>query len=343
MSEHQSGHSDAPAPVPSDTGGGQEGATASDAVLSHIPLDHEPSEHDIDKMIEEQDPEFAAKMNDLAKQKLDIADDQENLSEALKEETSRWETAGGLRKKLYKYLHFLPRLSLGLRRFRHWAMVKVTRLLISAKNWFHDVGILIWKSSLTTGKASGKAIQAGLSKFGKTIKGMGWRRQLALLATLVFVGAILYGVKWTFSGRLLPGEKALFIANFAEEGAEVFEFDSSEKQELFYDNIRSTPNLLHLPKMVVNLRPGGDSGSNPMLAVDFFAEGQSPEPILEIKEREGFFRDLMQRKMEEYSFDTLDSPTGKQALAQDLLADLNRNLRQGRLRALRIKTIVLKP
>lgn len=310
-----------------------------------LPEDHEPDEAELDRFIDEQDPEFAARMKDLAADRnLKAAEvPEEDVAAELRHEIASWEHGKPVWKFLYRNLRFLPRLTLAFRKFRACLAVRVVAFAIASRNRAHDLGLELWRGTRRTAGRAASAVKEGVTGTLKGFGAMSLRRKLLLAATLAVIGAALYGVYFAFSGRLLPGQKELFIANFADEGAPVFDYDPAEKQELFYDNVRSAPNLLLITKMVVNIRPSASSGENPMLAVEFFAEGMSPEPILELKAREAFFRDRMQRRIEEYSFDVLDTPPGKQALAADLLKDLNRNLSQGQLRGLRIKTIVLKP
>lgn len=310
-----------------------------------LPEDREPDEAELDRFISEQDPEFAERMQSLSADKNLKAEDivVDNATQELHDETQRWENSKGLWKLIYKVFRFTPKLSLALKKTYANLAVKIVAFSIASRNNLHDWGLSFWKGSrkaVTTG-ALGlvESIGSNFKKFGK----LRLKIKFLLFGTIIFVAAAIYGVKFALSGRLLPGEQELFIANFADEGAEVFEYDTTDRQELFYDNVRSAPNLLLLTKMVVNIKPSSNSGENPMLAVEFFAEGMSPEPILEIKAREAFYRDRLQRKMEEYTFDVLDTPPGKQAMMADLLKDLNSNLSQGQLRGLRIKTIVLKP
>lgn len=313
--------------------------------IEALPEDHEPDEAEIDQFLSEQDPEFAARMKEIAADKNLVAADvpEEDVAEELRLEIEKWENGKKIWKFLYRNLRFLPRFSLAIRKARVRVAQKSVSLAIAVRNRAHDLALLLGRGARRV--AVGTAVGAKDSVLGglRSFAGFSLKRKLLFVATLAVLGAAFYGIYYAFSGHLLPGQSELFIANFADEGAEVFEYDPSEKQELFYDNVRSAPNLLLLTKMVVNIRRSENSGENPMLAVEFFAEGMSPESILEIKAREAFFRDRMQRRIEEYSFDVLDTPPGKQALTADLLQDLNRNLSQGQLKGLRIKTIVLKP
>lgn len=310
-----------------------------------LPTDHEPDEAELDLFLSEQDPEFAARMKELSADKSlkveEIVDG--DIAEELRAEMALWENGKPWKKFLYRNLRFLPKVSLLTKKFKAKAAVKIIAWAIASRNVAHDLGLSLWKNTRKGSVAAVIGLKDVLLGRINSFTGLSTKRKLLLFLTIALVAGTIYGLRYTFSGRLLPGESDLFIANFAEQGGEVFEYDTVEKQELFYDNVRSAPNLLLITKMVVNIRASSNSGENPMLAVEFFAEGMSPESILEFKSREAFFRDRMQRKIEEYTFDVLETPPGKQAMTADLLKDLNRNLSQGQLRGLRLKTIVLKP
>lgn len=310
-----------------------------------LPEDHEPDEQELDRFLAEQDPAFAAQMKDLSQDKNlkveEIVID--DATQELFEETQNWQNSTGLKKISYRFFRFLPQVSLALKKSKARVAVKMVAFSIILRNEANDLAVSLWRNSRKYAKEGLSATQQTVGGGLKSFKKLSAKRKVMLFLTFVLVGAAIYGVKFALSGRLLPGERELFIANFEEAGGEVFEFDPSDRQELFYDNVRSAPNLLLIPKMIINIKASANSGPNPMIAVEFFAEGMSPEAILELKAREPFFRDRMQRRIEDYSFDLLESSSGKISLTQELLKDLNRNLSQGQLRGLRIKTLVLKP
>lgn len=310
-----------------------------------LPEDREPDEGELDQFLAEADPQFAKDMALLGKDKnLKVEDILiDDATQELFEETELWRQAKGTSKILFKVFPAMPRLSLRLKKFRHAVAVKAVALAIGAKNRAHDAVVGFFKWSKVRAKDMGKAIQVKAGESKAQLRRTSGKRKALFLVTFIFVGALLAAGYYVLQGKLIPKDKDLFIANFADLGAEITVYDPVDRQELFYDNVRSTPNLFLIPKMVLNIKASPNSGENPMLAVEFFAEGMSPEVILELKDREPYFRDMMQRRMEDYTFDFLESRPGKQDLSATLLKDLNRSLTQGQLRALRIKTIILKP
>ena len=80
-----------------------------------------------------------------------------------------------------------------------------------------------------------------------------------------------------------------------------------------------------------------------MGAFEFFIEGNSPDVMVEIKDREYEVKDLFQRNSEEMNFDQLETVEGKQLLLEKLRRDVNRILTKGRVRKVFFKTVILKP
>lgn len=310
-----------------------------------LPEDREPDEAELDQFLAEADPEFALQMATLEKDRNLKAEDIviDDATQELFDETQEWENSKGLRRLLFRFMPGLPRLSLRIKKLGHLISLKSVAFAIGARNITHDIVKGLLKGTKYRLKRAAGATKAGIGSAVGEFKALSGKRKAFLLLTILFIGALVGAGYFVYLGKLIPRERDLFIANFEEMGAEVTTYDPSARQELFYDNVRSTPNLFLIPKMVVNIKASVNSGENPMLAVEFFAEGMSPEVILELKDREAYFRDLMQRRMEDYTFDYMDSKAGKQELTAVLLKDLNRSLTQGQLRALRIKTLILKP
>lgn len=301
---------------------------------------------DVDQFLNQQDPEFSKSVGDIAKDKnlkaAEIADLDDDAAE-LFEETQKWAQAKGLRRLTYRVFPFMPKVTVGLRRwwFRAKGFVRSTWIL--AKNEGHDFAIRSWKATVQGTKDGIAHTKEKIRAYRMEFRRMPRRiKALYYLTILIAVGAVT-GIYFAVTGRILPKESNLFLTNFEDVATEKFEYQPGEDQEFFYDNLRSMPNLFLIPKIVANIRPSRDSGPNPMVAVEFFAETFSPEAMFELKDREPMVRDVSQRTVEEFSFEELESPPGKQKLTQVVSRELNRVLTKGQLKSLRIKTIVLKP
>lgn len=137
--------------------------------------------------------------------------------------------------------------------------------------------------------------------------------------------------------------KGLFLRSYAEWHSDVVAYNPISEAEPFYDNPRFAKNLVTMTKMVTNLKPSENSGPNPMIAVELSVEGMSAEAIIEIKDREAEFKDILLRKAEEFTYDDLSSADGKKKLLEKFTDVINANLSQGQVRRTMLKSFITKP
>ena len=135
---------------------------------------------------------------------------------------------------------------------------------------------------------------------------------------------------------------SLFLTSFAEWGVEVHSYNPMTETEMFFDNSRLLKNIVTIKKMVANIKSSESSSPNPMLAFELNIEGMTSEVIVEIKDREAEFKDLILRTAEESNYDALLKSEGKQALSENILNIINSNLTQGRIRKVLYKSFILK-
>lgn len=300
----------------------------------------------VDQFLNLQDPEFAAKLENMSADKeltlaqLEIDDE----TAALHDEIEKWRTSKGIRRPLYLVMPFLPKLSLLLQRqkFRFVAWFRVMR-----------IRVVNWLKYLVTDGRKGlqnkilnllSSVKKSLKSFFADFKSLSLRLKLAFAGLLILFFGSIFLVWAGFQGKLLPkAESDLFLLDMEKLADKTIELKRDEIFENFYDNVRSTPNMLLIQKIVVNIRASKQSGSNPMFAAEFFVEGLNPDVVIEVKDREPYFRDLIQRTIEDFTFDQLESSEGKQLLVQALLREMNRNLTTGELRNIRFKTLIIKP
>lgn len=217
-------------------------------------------------------------------------------------------------------------------------------------NRLRDTGIIVYRKGWKFLKGNAlRARDAGKS-FGATVGGwLAAFRQLALKMKLLFValvlvaGGLLGTFYWQAKTRWLFNAHDLFVTSMASRAQEKFEYDDTVETEPFYDNIRSTPNVLLIQKSIVNIRASASSGENPMAAFELFIEGFNPEVVAEIKVREGFFRDLIHGTVAKFTYDEIESVDGKRELLGVIRKELNSVVRQGQVKVVRFKTIILKP
>ena len=165
-------------------------------------------------------------------------------------------------------------------------------------------------------------------------------KQVILFWVAIFgtTGCVYYLVK------LVPwgADDTLFLRSYADLGLKVESYNPTTETEFFFDNAKLAKNLVTLKKLVVNLRPSESSSQNPMLAFELNVEGMTNEVVVEIKDREAEFKDIISRTSEEFSYDELVSSAGKQILADKLIQNINAQLTKGQVRRIFYKSFVLK-
>jgi flagellar basal body-associated protein FliL len=166
-------------------------------------------------------------------------------------------------------------------------------------------------------------------------------KQTLLFWLLFIVVAIIIKIIWNFQDRIL--HQNLFLNSLAELGSDLIDYNPNTEIEPFYDNPRFAKNLVTISPMHVNLKSSENSGDNPMLAIEITVEGLSPDAIIEIKDREAEFKDLLLRHTEGKTYDELVEVAGKQTLCEQYRDLLNSLLTQGQVRRVLLKSFIIKP
>jgi flagellar basal body-associated protein FliL len=135
----------------------------------------------------------------------------------------------------------------------------------------------------------------------------------------------------------------LFITSFDKIGTVSADYNPNTDTESFYDNQRFAKNLITMSRLFVNIKASENSGNNPMLIIEVTVEGLSTDAIVEIKDRQAEFKDLLARHSEEKNYDELVEAVGKRALTDQFRDLLNANLTRGQVRRVLIKSFIIKP
>lgn len=293
-------------------------------VASAVPSEEEGlvSLEDLDRVIEEQDPEFKKNVDEIGTQEAagDLNLELIDLDQLLKEQEEN-SLKSKLRRLKIKIRNFLT----GLK----------TTIFYFLKN---DVPAGA-KKSLGALKRILAALQEGLRQFGfKPLK-----FKLMVFAFIALCGAVTVAMYVLFTKNLIQAKDRLFVQSLAELAEETTPFEPKTEQEPFYDSVRSAQNILSLPKLVVNIKRSPTSGPNPMAAVEVYVEGNFPDVVVEIKDREVEFKDAFMRTLEEFNYDELDTVEGKQRLLDRFAREANKLATKGRIRKVLFKTIIIKP
>jgi flagellar basal body-associated protein FliL len=303
----------------------------------------ELSDEGLDELIGEEDPDFLEQLRKLAADKnLSIADiDMNNIDEALLAERERWQNGPRPIRIAAAWIPALPGLSLGLRRFGGFLVAVFALLVTKFKKYFIFLATDGKDKLTSTIKSKYQSYSEWREIQDRRYSKMTAKRKIAMLLLLGLVIFTLIYFVMISKYSIIQKEAPLFLTSFEGVADRRFDFDP-QSDEPFYENLRIGSHMLLIPKMVVNIKKSSNSGENPMAAFEFYLEGYSQEVVVELKDREHEFRDDIQRTIEDFSFDQLDSSVGKQLLQETLRLNINRKLSTGRVKRVLIKTFVIK-
>ncbi|WP_413582457.1 flagellar basal body-associated protein FliL [Bdellovibrio sp. HCB288] len=294
----------------------------------------------LDSILEKEDPEFAKSLQTIGPDDPSnpIVIEESDLEYKLADEVKYWERQDGWRKKLVKFLPFIPRISyfirlqhmalrLSWRKFKEQAIQFLKNLGPNLKQGIGNLiaGLKSWIGNLVT-----------------TIKGFSVVQKIGLAFLVVATGVggvVLYKIA---TNKLIPAHEELFLPTL-EEWADKKEIYQADQVEPFYDSTRVAQNIFSTQRIFANVRKSSQSGPNPMAALEFFVEGTDADVVVEIKDREPEVKDLFLRTVEEFTYDQLSSAEGKQMLCERLRKEINKILTKGKVRRIFFKTAVIKP
>ncbi len=319
---------------------------AGELMLEKLSADRsELSVNDLDQFLQAQDPSFVSELGAISKDSnltLNEVEIDENTA-ALFEKIERWRSGNILKRKLENIFPWLPKFSLFLEKVLFRIFTCFRGIAIRFKQFGYDWGTVGRRRLQTYLLAKSVLFKDGLIHSLHEFKNLSIKLKIAFLGVVLLFFACVGVATLAWKGKLLPGDPKLFITNLGDLASETFEVKEEEGMEKFYDTIHSKPNLLMIEKVVVNIKPSPDSGPNPMAAFEILVEGLNPDVVIEVKDRESFFRDMVQRTTEEFTFDEMQTPEGKRQFIQTLLHEFNKRLTTGELRNVRLRTFILKP
>lgn len=302
----------------------------------------ELSLEDLDKVISDSDPDFLTQLKNIGPIDASALDDQldaVSVIPKLEEEKINWEHGKKWQQVLYSYLPIAPLITYIPKKIvfeiKDQSQLFKGRLIYIGKNF-----VPISKSIL---QIVSQKLKSFFSELNSTLRSYSPAKKVGLVFFLIFIAlTILVTSRVLKKQGILPAEKELFISSMEEWSQGKYFFEPKREQEFFFDSTRVAQNIMFTPKITANIQPSENSGENPMLAVEFYIEGMSPEVLVEIKDREAEIRHLFLRRIEDMKFDELDSKEGKELLCDRLRKELNQLLTRGRIRKVTFKNFVLK-
>lgn len=166
--------------------------------------------------------------------------------------------------------------------------------------------------------------------------------KVSYLFIVLSIGVLSYYIYFSLTTDILTREKKIFITSM-EDWSQVSKTYDKNRVEPFYSSTRTMQNIMSLRRIVANLSRSAKSGPRPMVALELYFEGTTPEGVVEIKDRDYEIKDRISRILEETTFDQLDTIEGKQVFLEKVKRDINQILTKGKIRRTLYKTIILKP
>jgi flagellar basal body-associated protein FliL len=120
-------------------------------------------------------------------------------------------------------------------------------------------------------------------------------------------------------------------------------FTHGSKIVQYSNDLLSPQHFVLVNKIVVNVKPGKLSNSNPMVAFDLYVRTDTEAAAVEIKDREKQIQDHLQRFCEGLPYDEIQSEEGKLTWKNRMKRELNLILNTGRVKEVFFKTLLIKP
>lgn len=302
------------------------------------------AEIDIDQVISEADPNFAQSMKEIGLDKsltlptIIMSSEEQELNE----EKDRWKNGGKITVLLLKVMPFLPWVNIKANKFAFALSSLMQSISVHLKNFFYFLRTDCKDKFIYGIKTAVHVVSGFIAKWFGKFKALSKPLKVLFFVTVVLIVGTGFFIYRSWTRGIIPSKTELFMTTLEKVSSETVVYDE-EELEPFYENLRVSDNIIMLPKMVVNLRKSPKSGPNPMGAFEFYIEGMIPEVAIEIKDREVEVRDLMQRELEEFNFDQVESAEGKQVVCEKLKKVLNNFLTTGAVKKIFIKTVIVKP
>ncbi len=299
----------------------------------------ESSLEDIDRLLAADDPDFAKSLDevraivpdvDVSIESISVEDSVEGESEPPTSGTPPVQLSFVARQKLRWRLAWI-----GFRNRQRERLLAIARRLFVFLKTAPKEFLLFMLAML---KVFGKKL-AGLSA---SLRSTSWLQRLSfLLLVALGLGAAWVGVR-NLKGIWLPLLQEPVLSSFEPYADSTHAIAADDLGISFYTAFPQDRHEFLFIKMKVNLRATRENPL-PMGAFEIIVEVDSSDSSIEVRDREVEFRDLLQRTLEEETFNDLATELGKTKLKSRIKRELNQKLTQGWVRDVSFRTFVLKP
>lgn len=289
---------------------------------------------DIERLLQTEDPGFKESLEEVRTIETDQTVEIETLTDDVvlddeKEEPEKFDS----RWKLWRAKLAIARRAFFLRLRSRLALL-ATDLLVFLKTRPKEFALY----SLAVSKGLAKKVSEATTAFHNASRAT---RMLALLFILLITAGI-WILMLNLKGIWIPLITEPILRSLEMEAQLVETYDPAEEGESFYEAFPQERHEFLFKPMKVNLKRNS-LNTNPMGAFELIVLLDSKDTAIEISDREIEFFDLLQRTLEDETFQDLETELGKAKLKSRIKRELNQNLTQGWVKDVNFKTFVIKP
>lgn len=293
---------------------------------------------DLDRILEEEDPEFAKSVSEIGKDG-DLKNAQIQPEDSIKVDVDSEDTP---EKELKGWRKWFEKFKSWIKDFIKSVSIKIKEKLIGAAK-----ATLIWCKTDLPDRLRyffgilGRIFGAFFGVLGKFFSALG-KNKLASLFLFLALGALGGLVYLVATGKWLRANKEEVIVDFSKVGSNPDRISDPREMIELYRAFPQPEFTVLLDKIKVNLKRL-TVNSNPMAAMQFFIALDSQDTAIEVKDREKEIVDLVSREVEEFTYEELNSPDGMSRLKVNIRKVINQILNQGRVQRIYININVSKP
>ena len=173
------------------------------------------------------------------------------------------------------------------------------------------------------------------------VKTQPWQQKIIFfIMALSFIGFTAL-ISYNLKGRWWPSLFPDYVRDLSLVADHVEAYDVRDQISL-NESFQQTEFTVLMDKMIVNLRRTPEH-QNPMGAFVFYIKVDSKETAVEIKDRKIDLSDSIQRTLESLTYEELNGPGGKTQLKSLVRRAINQSVSQGKVRDVYIEMMITKP
>ena len=298
-------------------------------------IDFDPD--DVDRVLAEEDPKFIEELKEIqaAEFKTDVAIASVDIEVFLKEGESILAKQAEV-----KSLSFKERMQLSYTR----GHARISKAIDDVQIGSIYATKALLKHSLNFFKNAFKYSFGIIGQFFSWLLNLPQKIKLLAFSVVLLLVASSFSVYMSFKGHFLPQMGREYLTGFSDHADESFEYTEDDSKESFDSEIRHPEHMYEVEKIIVNLKDPGNGEHIPMGLFEFYIEMNSQEATVEMSDRKTEAKHIIERVLEQLTYEELVSPLGKNKLKFIVRKELNDFLSKSHhVRQVYLKTFVLKP